>query len=299
MNPYYISAIIVGVIAFFLLFLIFTRKITDVWLIRIARVFGIVGVLYAITASLITATNTYQNKNLVNTLTPDVTQTSDVTQTPILPSPTVEVKLQEPNEISIGFIQIPEYTFNDISDRLLGLGFNVTILKSDSDYYKFKDYNVIFLPMGWGFDIQTIEGNYSHYITYIKNGGGLYIEQPNYSGELNFKILPFEVSMNNCPTNSNEFPPTIIDQEHPITTGLDNTDIPGSTDCITTIDTNFNILAKSASLIYPTLLTLEYENGRSIISSTSISINEEEIKYPVSDLYIIQAIQWLAGPKEN
>lgn len=293
MNPYYISAIIAGIVAIVLFILIFTGILGDGWLTRIARVIGIVGVLYAIPSSLITAIITYQNKN------PVITQIPDFTQTPILPSPTVDIKLQEPHEISIGFIQISEYSFNDISDRLLGLGFNLTKIPIDSDFYIFQYYEVIFLPMGWAFEKKPIEDNFSHYITYIKNGGGLYIEQPNYAGELEFKILPFDLSMNNCPTNSNEFPPIIMDQEHPITKGLENTDIPGSTDCITKVASDFYILAKSLSLKYPTLLTLEYENGRSIISATSISTNVGEIKYQVSDKYIVQAIQWLAGPEEE
>ncbi len=123
--------------------------------------------------------------NPTSTVTPTFTDTppSAVTGTSTATGTATSITSHS-GPIRIGVIQIPDYLFTDIKDRLNKLGFKAEWIGASSDYKVFTQYDIVYLPIGWSFQNEMIESRYSHYQRFVKEGGGLVIEQPNFKANL-------------------------------------------------------------------------------------------------------------------
>ena len=136
------------------------------------------------------------------------TETNTATSTPTSSHP-----------IRIGIVQIPDYIFTDIKNRLNKLGFEAEWIGASSDYKVFVEYDIIYLPIGWSFQNELIESRSSQYQRFVKEGGGLVIEQPNFKANLIPELLPYKIVFSSMRYDANEWP-SDVRVKHEIVTNL-------------------------------------------------------------------------------
>lgn len=210
----------------------------------------------------VTSTSTVTRKSAVSeTITPSRTFTATVTPLP----------LSFPEDVSVGIIYIDNYKYEDILFRIHALGISAEWIEASSNFYNLDDYDVIYLPTGWGFEWGIIGVNRAAYLEYVREGGGLLIEQPNYGSDFSPDNLPYEVLFENHVYNPDDWPPVITVPDHFLTHGLDRDEVPGPQNYITILGNEFQVLVQTRNGDYPTLAISEYGEGRIIVSSGSAS----------------------------
>ena len=173
---------------------------------------------------------------------------------------------------SIGMIETSGY--QDPHDRLIGLGYSVSLLPVSADIDTFRQYDIVYLPVGWA---DGFSGNYSEieahavdYRTYVSEGGGLFIDQPNPFSQpddsVSPSLLPYPITFYN-PYNTSDWPPIIVNPDHYITSGLSGEDMPGPADQITVIDPAYEVLVRGQTTNSPSLAVVEYGQGRIVVQT--------------------------------
>ncbi|HQX01715.1 MAG TPA: toll/interleukin-1 receptor domain-containing protein [Anaerolineales bacterium] len=208
----------------------------------------------------------------------NVTNTPEPTNTPSRP-------------VRIGVIQIPDYIFTDVLDRLQLLGFDAEWIKLSSDYAVLSEYDVIYLPIGWAFQVDLIDSRALQYRRFVEDGGGLIVEQPNSASSLTPDLLPYKLTFKLNQYDPNEWPPRIINT-HEIVTDVSASELPGPGNKISTSDENWTIITASAQSNDPTLLVANFGSGRVGVFAASISENKT-VRYQVGDKFIRQLIAWV------
>lgn len=218
------------------------------------------------------------------TISETSTAASTATDTPIPSHP-----------VRIGIVQIPDYIFTDIKGRLNSLGFEAEWIGASSDYNDFIEYDVVYLPIGWSFQNVIIESRSSQYQRFVKEGGGLVIEQPNYKSNLVPELLPYKIVFSPMRYDANEWPPDIL-MKHEIVNNLRASELPGPGNKITPKDDHWLVLATSVRSHTPTLVVAQYGQGRIVILGSSVSKNKE-VSYRLGDHFIKSFIQWVGNLK--
>lgn len=209
-----------------------------------------------------------------------------------IPTQVTDTNTPKPTRpISIGIIQIPDYIFTDVRERLRNLGFDAEWINLSSDYVAFSEYDVIYLPIGWAFQKDLIEGRALQYQRFVEEGGGLVVEQPNYAGTFTPELLPYKVTFKTFVYDPDEWPPRIL-TEHEILNGISLSELPGPGNQMTAKDDNWVIITTSAKSNYPTLVVGSYGKGRIVVMSTSVSKNSL-VRYPIGDNFIKKFISWV------
>jgi len=120
--------------------------------------------------------------------------------------------------------------------RLDALGYTVTPIALDSDLETLMGYNLVILPVGHG-DVptySTFDSRREDYLSYVENGGGLWVGQPNpwqHPDETaDITWVPYDLTLYN-PYNPDDCPVWLTDANHCITGGYyDNVfSFPGDT----------------------------------------------------------------------
>jgi hypothetical protein len=210
------------------------------------------------------------------------TETNTTTSTPTSSHP-----------VRIGIVQIPDYIFTDIKDRLNKLGFEAEWIGASSDYKVFVEYDIIYLPIGWSFQNELIESRSSQYQRFVKEGGGLVIEQPNFKANLIPELLPYKIVFSSMRYDANEWP-SDVRVKHEIVTNLHASELPGPGNKITPKDDHWQIITTSAKTHTPTLVVAEYGEGRIVILASSVSTNRE-VRYQLGDQFIKNFIVWVSN----
>lgn len=228
------------------------------------------------------------------TINPTSTNTSIISTT-ITPTTTPE------NSIVIGLVDIGEdYLYRDIGSRLGKLGrYRVEWITPESNYYELKKYEIIYLPSGWASIASKVQHQSDGYIEYVKNGGGLLVEQPNSNERFTPTILPFQITFISSKYQNDDWPPKIINPNHFITQGLTGDNMPGPLDQIrgSDIDEQYKILVVGKTTLSPSLVIANYEQGRILISAGNASLSSN-VPYKISDEVLIRMIDWL-GKKDK
>jgi len=240
------------------------------------------------------------------TVSPNPTDTITIQSSPTSPIPEVTVTAtaiytptilvtdtsKPAHLIRIGIVQIPDYIFTDIPDRLRGFGYNAEWIGLSSDYAIFSEYDVIYLPIGWAFQNHLIENRAMQYQRFVEDGGGLIVEQPNYAGALSPELLPYEITFKTMRYDPDEWPPRIV-SEHEIIKNISVSELPGPGSLISAWDDNWTVITNSSKSNSPTLLVTSYGNGRIAVLSTSVSKNSS-VRYQVGDNFIKSLITWVS-----
>ncbi|MBN2117812.1 MAG: TIR domain-containing protein [Anaerolineales bacterium] len=234
-----------------------------------------------------------------STSSPTATLTSTATDIPPIATTEAATDTGTPtpasHPIRIGVIQIPDYLFMDIKDRLNKLGFEAEWIGASSDYKLFIEYDIVYLPIGWSFQNDLIESRSSHYQRFVKEGGGLVIEQPNSKGNLVPVLSPYKILFSSMRYDANEWPPDVL-MKHEIVANLRASELPGPGNKITPKDDHWKVLTTSAKSHTPTLVVAEYGEGRIVVLGTSVSTNKE-VRYQLGDQFIKRFIEWVGNIK--
>lgn len=242
-------------------------------------------VLSTATASIVTNTAKMQS---TATSTIQVVPTDTITSLPVIETDTPVPA----RPIRIGVIQIPDYLFQDVRERLQSLGFDAEWIGISADYLVFSEYDVVYLPVGWSFQNTLIESRALQYQRFVEEGGGLIIEQPNYNGALTPELLPYKITFKKSQYDPGEWPPRILN-EHEIVRGVPVSELPGPGNQITLDDGAWTIITTSAKSNYPTLVVANYGDGRIAVVATSVSRNDL-IRFQLGDDFIESLIKWVS-----
>jgi uncharacterized membrane protein len=193
----------------------------------------------------------------------------------------------------VGVIQIPDYLFTDIRDRLNSLGFQAEWIGASSDYEDFIEYDVVYLPVGWAFQNQLIESRANQYQRFVEEGGGLVVEQPNFKATFTPELLPYKVAFGLNQYDPGEWPPDVR-MKHEIVENLRASELPGPGNRIGVKDDRWQVIATSPQGKYPTLVVAEYGRGRIVVLASSVSENRE-VRYQLGDHFIERFIAWVSS----
>ncbi len=196
-------------------------------------------------------------------------------------------------QLIIGLIRVGGYV--DTFNRLDSLNYSVKLLPADAGLADFRKYDVVYLPTGWAAwnaPYPDIEKNAPQYHQYVHEGGSLVVEQPNPNGQpdesVSPALLPYPITFYNL-YDSDDWPPIIVDQQHPITQGLEREDMPGPADQIKQIDAAYEVLVRGLATNSPSIATARYGQGRIVILTDNSSRDAE---HPFSDIVIRRIIDW-------
>jgi hypothetical protein len=148
-----------------------------------------------------------------------------------------------------------------VLDRLHELGFDAEWIGLSSDYTVFSKYDIIYLPIGWAFQIDLIDNRSTQYKRFVEEGGGLIVEQPNSASSITPNLLPYKLTFKLNQYDPNEWPPRIFNP-HEIVANVPLSELPGPGNKISTNDSNWTIITTSAQSNDPTLLTANFGTGR-------------------------------------
>lgn len=199
-----------------------------------------------------------------------------------------------PSHVSQSDISILVFKpYVDVPDRLAELGYTVTTTTSSSDLNRsnLQNFDLLWISVDTHPDLYAAQNaDIRDWVNH--DGGGLIVNQPNYSS-VNVSVFPagFEVFINSTwwPGDPNT---TITNVAHPITQGLQDEDLSGNFDWVRgeDIGEQWDILAVDVQT--PTdvaMIAGEYGMGRFVFNThnfCSLSM------IPGSDIYIIQMIDW-------
>jgi len=163
-------------------------------------------------------------------------------------------------------------------------------------------YDVVYIGYGEG---DTLNAKSDQLQTYVQDGGGLIVSQPNLVGPVDIYPPGFEMTVTdvtwpgfpNAP-GPDEF--TSAGASHPLLNGLNPGDLSGNFDTIplSTLGPGWSVLAKSVSHPNMALAVGTYGSGRLVFHSGNINSGSVD---PGSDAYVRQMIDWVgaggpAGP---
>lgn len=183
-------------------------------------------------------------------------------------------------------------------NRLTSLGYTVVLLPPYSGLDILQQYNIVYLPVRWAEgqgvgDLETLEAHASDYRTYVYEGGGLFVEQPNpfrQPGEqVTPTLLPHPITFYNWYEDT-DCPPTIVDPDHAITRNLAPEEMPFPADQMIDIDPFYHILVVGNTTGSASLVIGEYGLGRILVETAHPNALTD---CPFSDQVYIRMIEWL------
>lgn len=158
----------------------------------------------------------------------------------------------------------------------------------------FKDVDVLYLATQWAEAeaFEHFEGLRDAIQSFVKNGGGLVVGQPNRNPDCVLRLLPFPIKFQNAYDGSQ--PERInLKPDHFITLKLPVEEMPFPADLILEIDERYTILAKQKSTGSPSLAVTGLGDGRIVIHTAN-----ESPKVGLSDRILRRMVLW-AGGREN
>lgn len=192
-------------------------------------------------------------------------------------------------------LKIKPYLFPDIFGRVAKLGFQLNYFQEDSMYADLVEFDVVYLPTGWGRKAGKIDGLARQYQLFVEEGGGLVAEQPNHDGDYSPAVFPFPMIIGPRSRRPNSWPPDLI-TPHYITEGVSKEGLPGPDNRVSGISPQYTVLLRSARRdFYPTLVTLEYGDGRIVFYSSSASRKCNDKSHQVSDEFLRRVFLWAAA----
>ena len=180
-------------------------------------------------------------------------------------------------------------------NRLRALGYDLTIacetgLPPLSELMNYGVIVIVYTGAGLLADRQ------SDLQTFVENGGGLFIHQPNHVGQLDYVPTGFEVSITSpiwCPPDG--YYAHIVDASHPVVAFCTDDDLSGALDGVGALGAGFHVLAVNPDCGWPAVAVGTKGLGRVVLDTGNgapVSID------PGSDQYWRNVLAWLcsAGP---
>lgn len=187
---------------------------------------------------------------------------------------------------------------SDLNARLKGLGYtNITFIQQNSDLAVLSRYDLIILAANWANknlgDISEVLSHSTDYKSYVKNGGRLYMEQPNpfsqVGDSVKVTLLPEPITFF-TPYNTADTPMVVVDSEHYITKGLYANELPFPADGIKYMPNTYKVLVKGRVTQTPSLFIKEEGKGRILVH---LAHSSPRATIPFSDAALQRMIEWV------
>ena len=200
--------------------------------------------------------------------------------------------------LKIGLIQAG-VSVGAIQSRLLRLGYrNIFFISPASNLAELKKYDIVYLPSSWaqfaGGSYSILQARSADYLAYVKEGGGLFVDQPNPAGQPGEQVtpglLPYPITFTNV-YDRRDWPPVIVKANHEITQSLKPEEMPGPGDRITGLAAQYEILVRGAYLSRPSLVVTTYGRGRVLVQTANASLQSAN---PISNAAYTRMIEWVA-----
>lgn len=244
----------------------------------------------------------------VNTLTPTTTPTVtdinqdglDDNQPGLFSNPASSAMLlnQQASAFSIGMIATGDYQYP--RDRLISLGYSVTMIPPTSGLSTFQQYDIVYLPQGWAQvsngSYEILEARANDYRSYVYQGGSLFSDQPNPYEQPNDTVtpslFPYPITFYNWYVFG-DYPPVIVDPDHFITLGLAASEMPVPADQMVNIHPFYHTLVVGRTTGSASLVVGEYGAGRILVQTAHPA---RLAFHPFSDTVYIRMIEWVGNP---
>jgi hypothetical protein len=190
-------------------------------------------------------------------------------------------------------LEIPDYSYSDIFVRLekIGILFERIPICRTLTHYDLRDYQVIYIPAGWGIQAGCLEEKAAVFKSFISQGGGILVEEANAESNYTTSFLPNNVTFLSPSYQEEDWPPFINEEEHYLINNLDDYElVPGPQDLVAPNE-DYTIITSGRVNSYPALLLNEFGEGRVIISTSNPSLSS---KFPISDDIWLRMFIWLA-----
>ncbi len=158
--------------------------------------------------------------------------------------------------------------------RINALGANAVLVEDSAiaslTLSDLEGYDVVYLPIEWGYSSDHIESIGDTIKTYLSNGGGLVVGQCcEFDAPYTPSFLPYNLSYTD--TWYPGYGVTILNSTHYITQGLNNSDMPDVYDRIptSTLNANYDLLAVSSVEDVLSLAVAEYGSGRIAVHTSN------------------------------
>ncbi len=146
--------------------------------------------------------------------------------------------------------------WQNTSHEILGeLGYtSIDIVQPPITEIMLNNYDILYLPYGWaqygGEKYKDIEESSLAIQSFIKQGGGLFVEQPNpwkngKSQSVTPKILPYPITFH-YEFNDSDYSVRFMSQSHPITKDLNQEQMPEPSDSLSNISKSYQILVRGS-----------------------------------------------------
>jgi hypothetical protein len=225
-----------------------------------------------------------------------------VVVTEIRPTATMVTPVATPQgpRIEVGVVELGQFQHALLALRHVGI--DGDLIPPSSTTEAMRPYDVIWLATGWAeyvYSYGQIADHPGDFLTYVQDGGGLFVEQPNPFGHpentLSPALLPYPITIRSQ-YDPLDWPPILVDPAHPITEGLANTDMPFPADQVVVADAAYTILVRGGKTQSPSLLVAEYGAGRIVIFMDSAYVPPEsraDTPPEPSAAVLAQALSWL------
>lgn len=183
---------------------------------------------------------------------------------------------------------------SDPCARVNGLFPYTIVVQSLSEFpLDLSSYNAIYIGYSEGNAVKALAGRFA---TYVQDGGGLILEQPNLEGPVEFLPAGFElwvtdVTWPGFPTSLDPAEFTSAGAEHPILSDLTADDLSGNFDTVPigTLGPGWMVLARSVDYPHVALAAGSYGSGRVVFHTGNIGATSAD---QGSNMYLWQMIQW-------
>jgi hypothetical protein len=178
-------------------------------------------------------------------------------------------------------------------DRLRALGYDITVVDAAPQLAlaNLLEYGTLVIAYtGPGF----LAGRQPDIEAFVDQGGGLLVHQPNDVGALDYVPHGFDVTIANevwCAPNS--YFASIVDSQHPITSGCTDADLSGAFDTVGSLGPNFHVLAQNNACGDPALAVGLAGIGR--VAFDTGNGNTDSV-IPGTELYWDHVFGWLCSP---
>jgi pimeloyl-ACP methyl ester carboxylesterase len=207
---------------------------------------------------------------------------------------------QQTGTFSIGMIATGDYQHP--RDRLVSIGYSVTMIPPTSGLSTFQQYDIVYLPQGWAQvsngSYEILEARANDYRSYVYQGGSLFSDQPNPYQQpddtITPSLLPYPITFYNQYAFDDY--QVVVDPDHFITSGLAASEMPFPADQMVDIDPFYHTLVVGGTTGSASLVVGEYGAGRILVQTAHPA---RTAMNPFSNTVYMRMIEWVGTPGES
>ncbi len=200
--------------------------------------------------------------------------------------------------IRIALAKIELDSIQDAANRLNRIGADWEYTSPEAPLENLLRYDVVYFPKGWG-KLDGLAALAETYSQYLEQGGGLLFAEPDVHGDQTrnpaLGLLPYPVRLS-AHTGMGTGASVVeyhAGKAHPLTQGIEASDLPWAYDGVEEHDARWTVLAKSTgSEPAPSLMVAEVGQGRVVLH---MSPDDYGHRNYFKDPFVVRMVEWVAG----